>query len=657
MWLAWLLLAGCVAARYFRWEVDYFRSPGPIFHALLVWAMPLFGCVCAGYLWLRRGGLWRFEAPVVAAFAGVCLLLYAPVATLAIALLFAACMAAGGGVARRLRIAFENSAEVVTLGFGLGCAALVPALFALGLLHLYYAWVFVLLLMIPCVVFWRDGLRGMAAVGRVLTASDGLRHPLAGIAVVFGALATILALASFLAPSVAFDPLAMHLASARQYAEQHGLDVLPSLDYSYYPQGCEVLMALAWSLGGQAAAQMISPLFWVLSLVLLVVVGRSSGLSKAAAFAGVIAAAMMPFAHWSGANAKNDAAMVFFQTAALYAFLRWQASREKAWIFAGAIFLGSTFAVKHVALFGAVPLFCFFLYACRRWRPAVAFCLIVAALGFYWHARTWILTGNPVYPSKLIQSVKAAGRKQNRFAGWGQIRRLTGFWKVPWRAQFGGMSAFESPLPNPMGIALLVFLPLALVTRGPKTPARRACLLFCAIYLGYWMITLGMVRYAILPISLLVVLLVGKAAAFYDEPGNWGVRASIAGAFAGVLLFSALGMAIIELNAPMVGLFTRRISSGQYLDLALRTHRSLWWLDGVHTQSKVFGFDNCSRAYAPEPAKYYCAYNDWGRAESTMARCRCEFAVLPRGRNPDGAGQPMESDEFFTVWRMTPVDR
>jgi len=51
--------------------------------------------------------------------------------------------------------------------------------------------------------------------------------------------------------------------------------VMPSADYSYYPQGGEALMALAWSLGGQAAAQLISPLFWVLSLALLFLIARA----------------------------------------------------------------------------------------------------------------------------------------------------------------------------------------------------------------------------------------------------------------------------------------------------------------------------------------------------------------------------------------------
>ena len=207
-----------------------------------------------------------------------------------------------------------------------------------------------------------------------------------------------------------------------------------------------------------------------------------------------------------------------------------------------------------------------------------------------------------------------------------------------------------------MGVALLVFLPFAILIPGVKVPARRACLVFCAIYLAYWMATISAVRYAILPISLLVVLLVGKALRFYDESGHRFLRASVACALAGVLLFAALGMAIIEINVPMLMLFAHRINAGRYLDLALRTHESLAWLDATQTQASIFGFDNCSRTYAPDPARFYCVLDDWNRVEPDVARCRCEYLVLPKGRNPGHAAETVPADPYFTVWRFKQPD-
>ncbi len=646
VWLIWLGGVAFVTAKYFQFEVNYFRNPGGIFRTALFCVLLVLAAGCPAYVWMRRKRLWRFEAPSLAVFCAICLLVYQPFATLIIVLLYLGCLASGCRLARLLQIPLATPVEVLTLGFGLGCAMLIPLLFVLGLLHLYYPVFFVLLLVVPCLVFWRELLKGGQAFWKIVASAGLPSHPLAGIAFVFAALAAACALAVALSPSIAFDPLAMHLASARYYAEQHALLTLPTVEESYFPQGFEVLGAMVWSLGGQAAAQLISPLFWILALLLLFLIARSCGLNKAAAFAGVVAAALMPFAHWTGSNSKNDSAMVFFQAAALLAFIRWMETRNHAWIPFGAVLLGSTFAIKHVALYGAIPLVCFFLYASRRWRVALAFCAIMAAASLYWHVRTAYLTGNPVYPTAISQSWKQGSPKAP-----GQSR-LQRFWRVPWRAQFDGLRAFESPLPNPIGIALLVFLPLAILVRGPRTSVRRACLLFCGAYLAYWMATVGVVRYAVLPISLLVMLLTGKAAAFYDALNGRLLRASVSIAFGGVLVFALLGIAIIEVNAPMLMLFARRIGPDQYLDDALRTHKSLAWLAAAHPQSDVYGIGNCSRAYAADPAKLYCSLGQWRQAEPGIEKCRCEYLVLPKERNPGGNATPEFTDTFFTVWRL-----
>ncbi len=649
VWLAWLGLVVLVTARTFQWELDYFRSPGAIFQTILFGGLFLLAAACPAYLWLRGERLRRLEVPALAGLCGLCLLLYQPVGTLVVALLFLACLASGCRLARVFRIPLATPGEVLALGFGLGCAVLIPLLFGLGLLRLYYAPVFALLLALPCLIFRRDVLAGILAMRQILIAKVSPSHPLAGIAFIFAVLAAASALAVALSPSIAFDPLAMHLASARYYSAQHALETLPTLPESYYPQGCEVLMALAWSLGGQPAAQLISPLFWVLSLLLLFLIARSCNLSNAAAFAGVVAAAMMPFAHWSGSNSKNDSAMVFFQAAALLAFLRWLETRNQAWIPVGALLLGSTFAIKHVALFGAIPLVCFFLYAIRhsipRLRLALAFCSIFAVSALYWPARTAYLTGNPVYPASLSQSLDLHEKGVAK-------RRVPRFLRIPWYAYFNGWRVFESPLPNPMGLALLVFLPLAILVPRQRTPTRRACWLFCAVYLAYWIPMAGMLRYAILPISLVIVFLAGKATTFYDRLGGRLLRATVAGAFAGALLFAALGIAIIEVNAPMLLLFARRIGPDQYLDMALRTHKSLAWLAAAHPGSSIFGIDNCSRAYAPDPAKFYCALHGWHGAEPGLARCRCEYVVQPSGQRPGREAVPVFRDAYFTVWQL-----
>jgi hypothetical protein len=656
IWLIWLLVAAAASVNNFRWEIDYFRSPGHFFYIALLCALPLILAACGLYVRLRSAGLWRWEIPALAIVCALAALLYQPVATLLAAFLFVACTSVGLRLAALMRAEAETGIETVTLGFAWGSAVFLPALFLLGLAHAYYPAVFLLLLVLPCLLFWREAVRAPAAVKHIVMnagSSEALRHPMAGIAFFFLAPAAICALGVILSPSIAFDPLATHLASARVYATQHVLKPLPSLDYSYYPQGGESLMALAYSLGGQMAAQAISPLYWILSLLLLIAIGRKCAMSKAAVMVGVAAVALLPFVHWTGSNSKNDSIMVFFQAAALYAFLRWTETRAPAWIMAGALFLGSSFSIKHVALFGAIPLLVFFAYALlqtktprsrARLRLALIFCLLLAVSGLYWHVRTFVLTGNPFYPENAGQSVRPVGRYRNPVFG-----RFARLWEVPLRAHFDGSHAFQSPLPDPVGLALLVFLPLSILVARDKRPEgltqRRACLFFCAAYLIYWTFIISDVRYAILPISLLVLLLLGKAVTFYEQTAR-AIRFSVAAAFAVVLLFGLLGIAIIEVNAPEILLFSGRIDSSTYLNRALRTYGSLAWLNQNHVESTVFAIGNCSRAYAPDPAKFYCVF----RVRKQLMPAG--YLILPQGQNgPSGASLDYQ-DPFFSVYQL-----
>ena len=95
-----------------------------------------------------------------------------------------------------------------------------------------------------------------------------------------------------------------------------------ALAYSYYPQSFEELLTAAWSLAGQPAAQLVTPLFFALSLLLGVAIARLCGVSRLGCLIGAALYATFPVASWTGAIVKNDFPMAFFQLAALYSLLR-----------------------------------------------------------------------------------------------------------------------------------------------------------------------------------------------------------------------------------------------------------------------------------------------------------------------------------------------
>jgi hypothetical protein len=636
-------------------------------------ALPVFAVALLVHARLRRNGLWRFEPILVAGVLAAALLAYEPRATLVTAGILAACYATGRRVLRWLRLEMEDPAGEMAVSAGIGFGLFSYVLFWLGLAGLYYRGVFALLIAVPCVVFHRE----IPALGRACHrlwkswAGDAeLRRPLAGVLVVFGALFAVVTAMVALAPSIVFDSLKMHLTLAFTFARQHSIQPLPFVDYSYFPQGFEVLMAAAYSLAGQPCAQMLSPAFFVLALLLIASIVRRAGADRLGALTGLAAAISLPFLHWSGSVAKNDMALAMYQLAALDAYLRWRESRGFRWIWVGAFFLATSFGVKHVALLGGVAIGLLFLHAVwcekRRLSGLAALALIFAAFGLCWHARAFWLTGNPVYPERLAHGVSLGAPGQPLGTGERIARQVL----RPWRLLYNGRRAFESPLEYPMGAALLLSLPAwLLVRRRESSPVERACLLFVAISLAYWIHHIPGLRYAVVPLALLVALTASRLRILGALHGRWS-QASVTVALAYALLFGACGVLIIEVNAPQFHYFARRLDKHGYLGEAMRTYRAIQFVRGAaQPGERVFGVGNCSYAYAAEPANMQCYMNlravytdaDARRVRAQLLAGEFRYLIVPqgtpggiilRGAGPLVDAAPAYQDPYFAVYRV-----
>ncbi len=673
IWFAWLAAFFALTARPFLWHVEYFKSPGPQFHTLFVVALPIFAVTLLVYSRLRRNGLWRFEPILVAGVVAAAFLVYEPRATLVTVSILAACYGTGRRVLRWLTLEIEDAAGEMAVSAGIGFGLLSYVLFWLGLAGLYYRGVFALLIAVPCVVFHREIPAWGRACHRLWKSWAGdaeLRRPLAGVLMVFGALFAVVTTMVALAPSIVFDALKMHLPLAMTFARQHSIAPLPLLDYSYFPQGFEVLMAAAYSLAGQAGAQMLTPVFFVLALLMIASIVRRAGADRLSALAGLAAAVSMPFLHWSGGVVKNDMALALYQFAALDAYLRWRERHSFRWIWVGTFFLATSFGVKHVALLGGVALGGLFLHAVwceqRRWLGLATLGLIFASFGLCWHARAFWLTGNPVYPERLAHGVSLAGPGPPRTTGQRIARQIS----RPWRLLYHGKVFFESPLEYPMGAALLLSLPAwLLVRRRESSPVERACLAFVAISLAYWVYHIPTLRYAAAPIALLTALTASRLPALGDLHGRWG-PASVTVALAYALLFGACGALIIEVNAPQIRYFARRLDKRGYLEQALRTYRSIQFVRGAaQPGERVFGVGNCSYAYASEPANMQCYMNrneiytdeDAQRVRAQLLAGGFRYLIVPQG-TPGGVilrvagplvdAAPAYQDPFFAVYRV-----
>ncbi len=681
MWIGWVIVLAAVTAHIFKWHLDYFSSPGPEFHRIAVVLLPALAIIGWIYSGVRGKKIVRFEpVALLILIAGACFF-YEPRASLVTAAFFLACTGAGRFVLRKVGITLENPIDRLAVGFGAGAGMLIPIMFTVGLMGWFYPSVFAALLILPAVLFWRE-IFGVAGDVRAIldswAGSADVRHPLAGVAMVFGAVAVVCSLMVILAPSISFDSVAYHLPLAQYYAEHHALTPVPGIDYSYYPQGMEILWALGYSLAGQAGARLLSGLFFFAFLMILFRIGRACGLDTGAALMGVIFAGTLPFLHWAGSVVKNDTALAFFESLALYMFLRWLETGNFGSIAAGAFFLAEAFGIKLIALFGAVPLAVLFGYAVwkqpRRWRAAAIVVTIGVVFGTCWAVRTYLLTGNPVYPDRL--GLMTQGTLDVPVPS--TLGRLRHYAKIPWSLMFRGQWNFESPLPNPAGIVWFAFAPLA-VLAGPwrsrlrsMTKPQIACAAFGAANLILWAWVITKVRYAMLPLALLTMLMGAWAKRFYDSQAERPVvKASLIGVEIYCLSIALMGLMIVGVNGPQLAYFSGRLDRAGYLRAAMHAYPAVEFLNtsaGPHP--RIFGVENVARGYAADPPKFdgvLCEEPQDCQPETLLraaAKDASEYLILPEnGMDFSGIlkrfGSPdrIYGDAYFTVYDLRKVQR
>lgn len=675
LWFAWLPVILWFTPKILTWHVDRFKIAGPQYYSAALILLPALLVITCGYVWGRRKMLWQFELLALAMVAILALLHYEPRASLVCAVFFLSSYTLGNLVARRFQLSLSGSLDRLIVGFGIGCGLLIPTVFVIGLLHLLYPAVLLILLLIPPVLLYRDSivcLSDLRSLNASWKNSTELRHPMVGIAIVFSFIAAVCALMTALAPSTTFDALKVHFPSVQYYASAHAIVPIQEIDYSYFPQGAEALWTLAYELAGQPGVQLPSVLFFVLFLIVIFRLARECGADPAGALIGTVWAGTLPFLHSAaGGVMKNDVILAFFQALALYAFSRWLTTRDFRWIVAGAFFVGQSFGMKYIALFGGVPLAILYGYAAwkqpRRWRAAVLAVLVFLVFGTFWAVRSYVLTGNPVYPASTQQAVSGGVMAH----GHSLLEKAGRYVQLPWTILFDGGEVSGSPLLNPAGILWVVFFPLALVRmlQRRSTGTVIACVVFLVVYFAYWSTILSNLRFAIVPFAVLTMLLGGAVTHFYNRQEYKPARLSRALVLAAemyCLLIAAIGTMSLEINPPLLKYFAHLLDKPGYLRSVLPAYGSLEYLKGVaEPGAAVLGVNNCSRWYAPNPLRFECQFcpPDCKLEDFTenLAKLRPRYVILPepevvRGLLQDlNGGRPatrLYRDAYFSVFQL-----
>ncbi|HUP25476.1 MAG TPA: hypothetical protein VNB06_21370 [Thermoanaerobaculia bacterium] len=379
-----------------------------------------------------------------------------------------------------------------------------------------------------------------------------------------------------LRPDVATDADVYHLTLPRLYLEHGGFYRVPWSVYSNWPLGLELMFAAAMAAADRVLASQLHFAFGVLALAVAGLLAATDlppavprrGAPAAAALLAATLVLLNPVVLFEIRVAYVDLAQAFFLAlgALLVERLRSGVLPARQGLLLVGLCCGAMASLKPNGLLGAVPLVAMVLYDQGRERRAsapvlpgaLASVLLLgipaAVLALPWVAKSWLLTGNPVYPflHDLFGGPGWNAVLSERFGRWqrsiGMGREPLDYLLLPIRVALDGDFGYAR-FDGRLHAAWIVLVPAAAIGAWRDARARRL-LAMAGIFFVLWAATAQQMRFLIPVLPLLAAAAArGITRALWMLPARLrSVRGALAAVGAVALAFLLVRSAAVYLE-------------------------------------------------------------------------------------------------------------
>ncbi|MGE3269885.1 MAG: glycosyltransferase family 39 protein [Chloroflexota bacterium] len=298
-----------------------------------------------------------------------------------------------------------------------------------------------------------------------------------------------------LAPPTGYDALMYHLTGPKRFLELGRIAVLPDVQQANMPFTVDLLYLIGLALGSDELAGVLHLAFALALTAAIFSFGREFVSRQVGAFGAVIFLSGTVVAVYAP-MANVDFGLALFDFLAVYAFVRWLRSCQRAYLLLCGSLLGLALGTKYLGGITALALGVALLWhLARLWGTRSATTLLADLLAFGlpalliaapWYAKNWLWLGSPVWP------FLAPGEPDLNIAISANVnlgREWFDYLLLPWRMYFG--PAHEYPLARPP--LLLWLLPLYLLL--PKHRVVTGLLALAGVHVLVWSQGAHVIRY------------------------------------------------------------------------------------------------------------------------------------------------------------------